>query len=102
MDDRVPDFDSTLIRAGSEASTFGEIAAFAQMIEERPIEVLLDDLAAIEFLSESKFQIASRTLRRRMKGMSEPELRIVRARLENLERTEPAAAERLRSLIGSL
>jgi hypothetical protein len=95
-----PPYDSTLIRRGSEAATFGEIAAFAQMIETRPIETLLDDLCAVEFLSDAKFQIARRTLRRRLRSMSEGELATVRTHLETLERSDPAAAERLRLLTG--
>lgn len=94
------DFDSTLIRRGSEAATFDEIAAFARMIEERPIATLLDDLSAIEFLSDTKFQIASRTLRRRLRAMEEAELETVRAHLAALERSDPLAAERLRLLVG--
>lgn len=94
------DFDSTLIRRGSEAATFDEIAAFARMIEERPIATLLDDLSAIEFLSDTKFQIASRTLRRRLRAMEEAELETVRAQLAALERSDPLAAERLRLLVG--
>ncbi|HEY0590190.1 MAG TPA: hypothetical protein VGF40_00370 [Thermoanaerobaculia bacterium] len=102
MPDRSPDFDSTLVRAGSEASTLGEITAFTQMIEERPLAQLLDDLAALEFLSETKFRIARRTLRRRVKAMSEGERALVQTRLRVLDRTDPAVAERLRDLLGPL
>ena len=97
-----PSFDSTLIRRGAEASTFTEISAFAQMIEERPITTLLDDLAGIEFLSETKFQVARRTLQRRLKAMEPPELALVKAHLGALERTDPGAASRLRVLLGPL
>lgn len=95
-----PSFDSTLIRRGAEAATFSEISAFAQMIEQRPITTLLDDLAGIEFLSETKFQVARRTLQRRLKAMETPELAIVRAHLAALERSDPDAAARLRLLLG--
>ena len=70
------------------------------MIEERPIATLLDDLSAIEFLSDTKFQIASRTLRRRLRAMEERELETVRAHLAALQRSAPLAAERLRLLVG--
>jgi hypothetical protein len=99
--ERPVDFDSTLIRAGSEASTLGEITAFTQMIGERPISVLLDDLATLEFLTETKFQLARRALERRIRGMGEEERGIIRTRLRTLERADPAAAERLRDLVGN-
>lgn len=102
MPDRPADFDSTLIRAGSGASTFGEIAAFTQMIEERPLPLLLDDLAALEFLSETKFQIARRTLRRRIRGMTTEERGVIETRLRILDRADAPAAARLRELIGPL
>jgi hypothetical protein len=100
MSELRPSFDSTLIRRGSEAATFDEIAAFARMIEERPIAILLDDLSALEFLSDTKFQIARRTLRRRFRAMEEGELDTARGYLAKLERTNPEAAHRLRLLLG--
>jgi hypothetical protein len=100
MSEFPPGFDSTLIRRGSAASTFDEIAAFARMIEERPIATLLDDLSAIEFLSDTKFQIARRALRRRLRAMEEAELETVRAHLAGLEGSNPTAADRLRLLVG--
>lgn len=101
MRERTPDeLDSTLIRAGSEAATFNEVAAFARMIDQRPIGVLLDDLARLEFLSGTKIQIARRALRRRFASLPQAELDAVRAHLGSLERSDPDAAERLRVLIG--
>jgi hypothetical protein len=91
--------DSTLIRRAAEASTFNEIAAFAKMIEQRPID-LLEDLAGVEFLSGAKFEIAKRTLRRRVREMKKREIAAIRDHLTELERADPAVAGRLRALLG--
>lgn len=63
------DFDSTLIRRGVQAATFGEMAEFAQTVETRALDRLLGELPAIARLSEMKFALARQVIRRRMRDL---------------------------------
>ena len=59
------DFDSTLIRRGRKAVTFADMVAFTQSVHERPFTQLLQDLPDLARLSDTKFNLATRVLRRR-------------------------------------
>ena len=59
------DFDSTLIRRGALATTFYEMAAFAETLEDRPLDKLLAELPGIASLSDMKFSLARQVIRRR-------------------------------------
>lgn len=59
------DFDSTLIRRARTAVTFTDMADFASELDTRPIIKLLDELPELARLSETKFVLATRVLRRR-------------------------------------
>lgn len=63
-----PDFDSTLIRHGNEAATFREMVEYAELLEERPLSKLLDELPALALLSSAKFELTLNVLRRRFRG----------------------------------
>jgi hypothetical protein len=74
------DFDSTLIRRGRTALTVSEMVAFVDMLEARPLIKLLEELPELARLSEAKFALTMRTLRRRLHGESivdQMQLRIV-------------------------
>jgi hypothetical protein len=64
------DLDSTLIRRGRNAVTFTDMAAFARTLEQRSIVTLLGELPDLARLSEAKFNLATKILRRRFEGES--------------------------------
>ncbi|HEY2322979.1 MAG TPA: hypothetical protein VGJ82_08950 [Thermoanaerobaculia bacterium] len=65
MAEQQADIDSTLIRRGKIAMTYSDMVAFAESVETRPLAKVLEELAGIASLSDSKFRIASTVLRRR-------------------------------------
>ena len=71
MNTETRDFDSTLIRRGTRASTYSDMAEFAQILESRPLDRLLTELPAIMGLSETKFLLARAVIRRRARSLSE-------------------------------
>jgi hypothetical protein len=80
MEERIDPLDSTLIRRGRSALNISEMVAFVDMLEARPLIKLLEDLPELARLSEAKFALATRTLRRRFRGESvvdQMQLRIV-------------------------
>lgn len=72
------DLDSTLVRRGNDASTYTEMAAFAQSIENRPLEKLLADLPGLAQLSETKFSLARQIIRRRARELAQADLEQLR------------------------
>ena len=62
------DFDSTLIRRGRNATTFADMVAFTQSVHQRPFELLLQELPALARLSDTKFNLATKVLRRRFQN----------------------------------
>lgn len=62
------DFDSTLIRRGRKATTFADMVAFTQSVHQRPFELLLEELPALARLSDTKFNLATKVLRRRFQN----------------------------------
>ena len=95
-----PDFDTTLVRAGKDAATFSEMVEFAETVETRPLDKLLVDLAGLANLSETKMQLAANIVRKRIRHLAEVEREqfLLFAR-ELAGSLEPAAAERIRTLI---
>ena len=74
------DTDSTLIRRGRAALSVSEMVAFVDMLEARPLLKLLEELPDLARLSDAKFALAMKTLRRRFHGESltdQMQLRIV-------------------------
>jgi len=72
--------DSTLIRRGRSALSVSEMVAFVDMLETRPLIKVLEELPELARLSEAKFTLATKTLRRRFRGESvidQIQLRIV-------------------------
>ena len=59
------DYDSTLIRRGRKASTFADMVEFTQSIHQRPFAMLLEELPGLARLSDTKFNLATKVLRRR-------------------------------------
>jgi hypothetical protein len=71
MLDSTPDaFDSTLIRRGRNALSMSEMVQFVETLERRPLLKLLEELPELVRLSEAKFTLAVKTLRRRFRGES--------------------------------
>ena len=64
------DFDSTLIRRGAQATSYGDMVVFASTVERRSLVTLLQELPGLARLSETKFSLVSRVLRRRFRGES--------------------------------
>ena len=93
------DFDSTLVQRGRKASTFADMVAFAQSVHERPFERLLEELPQLARLSDTKFNLATRVLRRRFEAESEATqvlLRDVGEKVASL--ATPWAASRIRAI----
>lgn len=59
------DLDSTLVRRGRQATSFADMVAFAQSVHDRPFDKLLEELPLLARLSDTKFNLATRVLRRR-------------------------------------
>lgn len=66
--ERTADFDSTLIRRGRNALSMSEMVQFVETLEARPLMTLLEELPELARLSEAKFTLAVKTLRRRFRG----------------------------------
>lgn len=67
------DLDSTLIRTGRKATSFADMVAFTQNVHDRPFEKLLVELPQIARLSDTKFNLATKVLRRRFSSQAAPE-----------------------------
>ena len=93
--------DSTLIRRGTHASTFGEITEFVAAIETRPLDKLLTDLPGIAGLSGAKFDLARQVVRRRVHHLVavEREQLVVLAN-EVASNAPDDVAERIRGIFG--
>jgi hypothetical protein len=83
------DLDSTLIRRGTLATTFSEMAAFAETLEERPLDKLLAELPGIALLSEMKFRLARQVITRRSRRLHDAERAQLRALAEEVAATTP-------------
>jgi hypothetical protein len=93
------DLDSTLIRRAVKASTFSEMAEFAEMVERRPLDKLLSDLPGIAALSEMKFSLARQVIRRRARylgSLYQEQLRILAG--EIAENAPAGVAARIREI----
>jgi hypothetical protein len=92
--------DSTLIRRGLSAVTFSDMVTFVRILEERPVMKLLDELPDIARLSETKFDLAMKTLRRRFHGrppIEQVQLQVYANEVADCIE-EPDVAERVRSI----
>lgn len=67
------DLDSTLIRTGRKATSFADMVAFTQNVHDRPFEKLLVELPQIARLSDTKFNLATKVLRRRFSSQASQE-----------------------------
>ena len=94
------DFDSTLVRSASVAATFSDMESFAESIEVRPLDKLLADLPGLASLSDTKFTLARRVIRRRAGHLSLIDLAQLRIFAEEVAASAPAGvAERIRTLL---
>ncbi len=94
------DFDSTLIRRGRAALSVSEMVAFVETLEARPLMKLLEELPELARLSEAKFVLATKTLRRRFRSeaiVDQIQLRVAANEIADAIR-EPEAALRIRAL----
>lgn len=92
--------NSTLIRRAVSAVTYTEMVTFVRTLEERPVMKLLDELPELARLSETKFDLAMKTLRRRFHGhppIEQVQLQVYANEVaECIE--EPEVAQRVRSI----
>jgi len=61
-----PDIESTLVSRGAHAVTFRDMEGFAQALEQRPIEMLMEEIGSLAQLAEWKFLVARSALRKRL------------------------------------
>jgi phosphoserine phosphatase len=95
----VLDLDSTLIRRGVKASTFSEMAEFAETVERRPLDKLLRELPALAALSEMKFSLARQVIRRRARYLGDLHRERLRVLAEEIASDAPALiASRIREV----
>ena len=93
------DLDSTLIRRGTQAATLSEMAEFVTTIEQRPLGRLLEDLPGLAALSETKFHLARKVIRRRLRGLADIEREQLGILAEEVAATVDAlTADRIRGL----
>lgn len=99
MNERTPDLDSTLIRRGNQATTFREMTEFAETIENRPLDKLLDELPSLARLSDMKFSVARAVIRRRSRTLEPLEREQLRRDADAVAaRTESHIAARIRAV----
>ena len=98
------DFDSTLIRQGRDAVTFADMAEFAHTLESRPIATLLNELPDLARLSDPKFTLAIKILRRRFDHESEVDQQQLRTFAEEIADSVPetGTASRIRRMFATL
>lgn len=95
----VLNLDSTLIRRGTEATTFGQMADFADRMERRPLEQLVAELPGLAQLSDMKFRLARQVVRRRARALEATAREQLRAAAESIAASAPpAVAARIREL----
>jgi hypothetical protein len=94
------DPDSTLIRRGRKATTFADMVAFTQSVHQRPFALLLEDLPALATLSDTKFNLATKVLRRRFRTEINLDQAQMRALGESIAGNVPNsfAADRIRAI----
>lgn len=93
------DLDSTLVRQGNQASTLSDMVEFVTTIEQRPLGRLVEDLPGIAALSETKFHLARKVIRRRLRGLEEVEREQLGVLAEEVAATADAlTADRIRGL----
>ena len=93
------DFDTTLLRRGVRATTFSEMAEFAETVELRPLDKLLSELPGIATLSEMKFNLARQVIRRRARFLGSLHHEQLRVLAHEIADTAPAlVAARIRDL----
>ena len=93
------DFDSTLIRRGTQATTISELSQFVATIEERPLDRLLDELPSLAQMTNSKFDLARAVLRRRARDLAPVEREQLQLHAEEVAaRNKDDVAVRIRSL----
>lgn len=67
-----------------DAVTFPEMTEFAEMLEKRPFDKLLEDLPDLSRFSQPKFALAVGVLRRRIRGESDSDRAQLRTLAEEL------------------
>lgn len=93
------DLDSTLIRRGSQAATLSEMVEFVTTIEQRPIGRLLEELPGIASLSEQKFNLARKVIRRRLRGLIDVEREQLRILADEVATTaDTRTADRIQAI----
>ena len=93
------DFDSTLVRSGIHATTISELSRFVAVMEQRPLDRLLEELPALATLSNSKFDLARSVLRRRARDLAPIEREQLQMLAEEVAgRTDEEVADRIREL----
>lgn len=94
-----PDFDSTLIRRGTQATTISELSQFVTTMEQRPLDRLLDELPSLAQMTNSKFDLARAVLRRRARELAPVEREQLQIHAEEVAaRNGDDVAVRIRSL----
>jgi phosphoserine phosphatase len=95
----VLDFDSTLIRRGTRATTMSEMQLFVDAIQTRPLDKLLTDLPGLAKLSDMKFILAKQVLRRRLKALNAVEREQLRIMADEVAGTASVwLAERIKRI----
>jgi hypothetical protein len=95
----VLDLESTLVRRGTQATTFGQMADFADRIERRALDQLVNDLPGLARLSDMKFSLARQVIRRRARSLGDIDREQLRALALEVASSAPGTvAERIRAI----
>ncbi|HUP46163.1 MAG TPA: hypothetical protein VM779_11695 [Thermoanaerobaculia bacterium] len=94
------DLESTLIRRGRRATTFSDMVEFTQSVHQQPFEMVLKELPALASLSDTKFNLATKVLRRRFRTERGVDQVRMRAEAEQIARSVSSTftANRIRSI----
>ena len=95
----MPDFNTTLVLKGTQATTYTDMEDFAGDVETRPLDKLLGDLNGLARLPDTKFELARLVMRRRVRELADVEREQLRLFAEEVAaQADAESAERIRSV----
>jgi hypothetical protein len=94
MSEREP--SSSVVIRGMDATTFEQMEAFVDDLQQRPLERLLKDLPRLARLSSTKFALVSYVIKRKFDSAPTQEREAMRASIQTSAAAEPDEGTRER------